>query len=60
VAVAAFLARQIRFTDIVPVVEHVLAAHPWTAHPTLEEILAADAWAREEATRCLPSYTSSK
>lgn len=60
VAVAAFLARRIRFTDIVPVVEHVLAAHPWTAHPTLEEILAADAWAREEATRCLPSYTSSK
>ena len=60
VAVAAFLGRRIKFTDIVPVVEHVLAAHPWTAHPTLEDILAADAWAREEATRCLPSYTSSK
>jgi 1-deoxy-D-xylulose-5-phosphate reductoisomerase len=59
-AVAAFLAGRIRFTDIVPTVERVLATHPWKARPTLDEILAADAWAREEATRCLPSYMSSK
>ena len=60
VAVAAFLGRRIKFTDIVPVVEHVLAAHPWTAHPTLEDILAADTWAREEAKRCRPYCSSSK
>jgi 1-deoxy-D-xylulose-5-phosphate reductoisomerase len=60
VAVGAFLAGRIRFTDIVPAVEHVLAAHPWKVSPTLSEILAADVWAREEATKCLPSYTSSE
>jgi 1-deoxy-D-xylulose-5-phosphate reductoisomerase len=50
-AVAAFLAGEIRFTDIVPLVRKVLDAHRWTADPTLEETCAADAWAREEA-RC--------
>ncbi|MGB2938445.1 MAG: 1-deoxy-D-xylulose-5-phosphate reductoisomerase [Phycisphaerae bacterium] len=66
VAVEAFLAGKIRFTDIVPLVERVLEAHrPYgpsgrVADPDLEEILAADAWAREEAAQCLTSFTSSK
>jgi 1-deoxy-D-xylulose-5-phosphate reductoisomerase len=58
VAVAAFLEGRIPFTEIVPLVERVLKSHRWVARPTIDDILAADAWAREEATRCL-SYTSS-
>jgi len=53
VAVEAFLEGRIRFTDIVPLVERVMAAHRWAAEPSLDDILAADAWARKETTRCL-------
>ena len=60
VAVQAFLAGRIRFNDIVPLLERVLAALPWKSEPDLDDILATDARSREEATRCLPSYTSSK
>jgi 1-deoxy-D-xylulose-5-phosphate reductoisomerase len=60
VAVQAFLAGRIRFNDIVPLLERVLAALPWQSEPDLDDILATDARSREEATRCLPSYTSSK
>jgi 1-deoxy-D-xylulose-5-phosphate reductoisomerase len=60
VAVGAFLEGHVRFTDIVPLVKRVLQSHRWVDHPTLEEIRAADAWAREEATRCQLSYTSSR
>jgi 1-deoxy-D-xylulose-5-phosphate reductoisomerase len=59
-AVAAFLEGQIRFTDMVPLVKRVLDAHQWVAKPTLDEILTADTWAREEAKRCKPSCTSLK
>lgn len=60
VAVEAFLEGRIRFTDIVPLIERVLEAHDWTAEPSLDDILAAETWAREETERCLTSYTSSK
>ena len=74
VAVEAFLAGRIRFSDIVPVAERVLRTHlagaaepgagdaavGWSAEPDLETIRTADAWAREEAETCLTSYTSSK
>jgi 1-deoxy-D-xylulose-5-phosphate reductoisomerase len=59
-AVEAFLAGHIRFTDMVPLVRQVLQAHRWVAEPTLDQVLAAEAWAREEATRCKPSYTLSR
>ena len=59
-AVEAFLAGRIRLSDIVPTLKRVLASHPWTAKPTLEDILHTDAWAREETARCLTSSTSSK
>lgn len=49
VAVQLFLAERIRFADIPPLIERVLARHRSTARPSLEEILAADAWARREA-----------
>jgi 1-deoxy-D-xylulose-5-phosphate reductoisomerase len=53
VCVEAFLAREMRFTDIVPAVEAVLRKHevPSSAkNLSVEDVLAADAWART-ATR---------
>jgi len=48
VAVAAFLARRIRFTDINRIVEEVLNASP-SATESLDSVLAADAEARRMA-----------
>ncbi|MDP2952141.1 MAG: hypothetical protein Q8O76_02340, partial [Chloroflexota bacterium] len=39
------------FMDIPRVIEEALANHRGLAHPSLDEILAADAWAREQALR---------
>ncbi len=49
VAVAAFLAREIPFTGIAKVVSECLAGVPLTAADTLEQVLAADAAARNFA-----------
>jgi len=49
VAVALFLEGRIRFVDIAGVVEKVLAKHCSVAQPALEDIMAADGWAREAA-----------
>ena len=46
VAIQHFLAGHLRFTDIARVIEDALVAHPGTADPTLDDILAADASAR--------------
>ena len=51
-AVEQFLAGKIRFTQIVSVVEKVLARHNVVAQPGFEDVMAADKWAREEAERC--------
>lgn len=54
VAVEAFCNEQISFTEITETVAETMGAHAVTTHPSLEEILAADAWARaaaEEFTR---------
>lgn len=53
VAVQAFLDGAIRFPEIVRTVGlAVAAADDWRAEPTsLEEVLAADAWAREYARK---------
>jgi 1-deoxy-D-xylulose-5-phosphate reductoisomerase len=45
-----FLQGRIRFVDIARVVEEALDRHQSVPHPTLEQILAADAWARESVT----------
>lgn len=50
VAVEEFLRRTLGFCDIPRVIEQVMAEHTPTDEPALEEILAADAWARECAT----------
>jgi 1-deoxy-D-xylulose-5-phosphate reductoisomerase len=46
-AVALFLSGRICFTDIHRLVAQTLAEHQPTAQPTLEEIMAADAWAKD-------------
>ena len=49
VAVAKFLDKSLRFPDIWDSVNAVMDAHEVINHPSLEKILAADAWAREYA-----------
>jgi 1-deoxy-D-xylulose-5-phosphate reductoisomerase len=51
VAVEAFVNRQINFPQITGLVAKVMDAHNVVSHPTLDQILAADAWARQEAAR---------
>ena len=53
VAVAAFLNRQIRFPQIWQTVAQVMDRHQVVAHPDLDAILAADQWARAEATAAI-------
>ena len=47
VAVDLFLQRRIGFTDIPRLVAHALERHTSVEHPTAEQVLAADSWARE-------------
>jgi 1-deoxy-D-xylulose-5-phosphate reductoisomerase len=49
VAVELFLAQRIGFQDIAAVVARTLDRHQVVSHPSMEDILAADAWARETA-----------
>ncbi|GDY20838.1 1-deoxy-D-xylulose 5-phosphate reductoisomerase [Verrucomicrobiota bacterium] len=49
VVVEAFCNRKIGFEDITAAVARVMERHEWVAKPSLEEILAADVWAREAA-----------
>ena len=51
VAVASFLEGAIALPDIWRSVEGAMEAHDVVDHPSLEEILEADRWAREEAAR---------
>ena len=51
VAVELFLSHRIGFTDIAKIVKKTLGQHQNTPQPSLEEILVADAWARECATK---------
>lgn len=53
VAVEAFLKGRIGFRDIARCVETVLEAHTVEEADDLESILAADAWARREASACI-------
>jgi len=54
VSVGLFLDHKINFTDIARVVQKTLEQHRNIARPSLEEILAADTWARECATNWRP------
>jgi 1-deoxy-D-xylulose-5-phosphate reductoisomerase len=50
-AVAAFLAGELAFTEIVPACRAVLEQHEYDPRPTLDALLRLDRWAREEVTR---------
>ena len=50
-AVARFIGKEIRFTDIPRVCEHVLEKHPFDPNPTLEDLCSIEVWAREEVQR---------
>jgi 1-deoxy-D-xylulose-5-phosphate reductoisomerase len=51
IAVEAFVNRKIKFPQITATVQRTMEAHNVVAHPKLEQILEADAWARREAAR---------
>lgn len=50
-AVELFLSQRIKFSEIANLVEQALAQHQAVAHPTLADIMAADAWAREKVSQ---------
>jgi 1-deoxy-D-xylulose-5-phosphate reductoisomerase len=49
-AVGAFLAGELHFTEIIPACRSVLESHNFESHPTLDQLIALDRWAREEVT----------
>ncbi len=51
VAVDAFLNRKLSFLGITATVRRTMDAHKIVEHPTLEQILKADVWARAEAEK---------
>jgi 1-deoxy-D-xylulose-5-phosphate reductoisomerase len=51
VAVELFLKKKLKLTEIAGLVERVLGQHQNREHPEMEDILAADGWAREEALK---------
>ena len=51
VAVEAFCQRRISFLQITDTVARTMERHAVVSHPTLPQILEADAWARQEAAR---------
>lgn len=54
-AVGAFLAGEMRFTEIVPTCRRVLEHHDFEARPSLDRLLALDRWARQEVTQWIGS-----
>jgi 1-deoxy-D-xylulose-5-phosphate reductoisomerase len=57
VAVAAFLEGRLAFTAIPSLIEAVLDQHLQATLQSLEEVMAADAWARREAAKRLGAVT---
>ena len=51
VAVELFLSQRISFVDIAHLIERVLEQHQEVAHPGIEEVMAADTWARERVLK---------
>lgn len=50
-AVEMFLAGKIKFGEIFKVINSVLKKHEWIKKPTIEDIIEADRWAKEEASQ---------
>src|SRR5205809_2224816 len=55
IAVAAFLDRKVRFTEIWRIVEQVMNQHTPVANADPDAILGADQWARAQAQGCVES-----
>ncbi len=53
VAVRAFLDRQIPFSRIPTMIAEVMHQHEAISEPSLDQVLAADYWARETANKCI-------
>ncbi len=51
VAVELFLSQRIKFVDIANLVEQTLEQHQAITHPTLDEIMMADTWARQKTLK---------
>jgi 1-deoxy-D-xylulose-5-phosphate reductoisomerase len=51
VAVSLFLEEKIPFTGIMDLIEQVIENHTLQPEPTIEEIIAADLWSREETIK---------
>jgi len=58
VAVEAFLAGRVRFTDIPRIIGDVMEAHHPVVASSLEPILHADAWARQTAALAVSSIAA--
>ncbi len=54
-AVELFREGAIAFRDIARLVEKALSDHVFKESPTLDDLMAADQWARQEVTRCMAS-----
>ncbi len=54
VAVSRFLRGELSFLEIERLNRSILSAHEFEASPSLEEVLAADDWARQEAQHWTP------
>lgn len=53
IAVQAFLDQQIKFTGIIRTVEEIMHRHKNISNPSLEDIVHADQWAREEVKNAI-------
>jgi len=51
IAVELFLKQQINFPSIAEIIAHTISLHRFIAKPTLDDILAADDWARDTALK---------
>jgi 1-deoxy-D-xylulose-5-phosphate reductoisomerase len=57
IAVELFLSQRIEFTDIACLVEQALEQHQNISHPTLEEIMTTDIWARQKIQELVGAST---
>ncbi len=60
VAVTAFLRDEIKFVEILECVEQTIRDHEIIADPSLDTLMAADAWGRKQATAHLTRYPSTR
>ena len=56
IAVDAFVNRRISFLQITQTVKDTMDRHTLVEHPSLDEILASDAWARQEAVAVTSAF----